>query len=83
MDVTKEAQFIHHQMDDDSDRLAEALQGDYPEVVHMLSNAESEANPIRRLAAGLTLLLGSNATQSSDGDGGLDAADRTAERTGA
>ena len=55
----EEAQFIHHQMDDDSDRLAEALQGDYPEVVHMLSNAESEANPIRRLAAGLTLLLGS------------------------
>ena len=54
-----EAQFIHRQMDDNSDRLAEALQGDYPEVADMLSNAQSEANPIRRLAAGLTLLLGS------------------------
>ena len=54
-----EAQFVHRQMDDNSDRLADALRGDYPEVADMLSNAQSEANAIRRLAAGLTLLLGS------------------------
>lgn len=55
-----EASFIRHQMDDDGDRLADALEPEYPEAAEILSNEEGEPHPIRRLAAGLTPLLGSN-----------------------
>ena len=55
----EEASFIHRQMDDDGDRLAEALQLEYPAAAKELRHEESEPNPVRRLAAALTPLLGS------------------------
>ena len=54
-----EAPFIHRQMDDNGELLAAALQDEYPEAAAVLSNEASEPDPIRRLAAGLTPLLGS------------------------
>ncbi len=54
-----EAAFIHQQMDDHADRLADALEGEYPAEAKVLRSEESEANAVRRLAAGLTPLLGS------------------------
>ena len=55
-----EAPFIHRTMEDHGERLAEALKIEYPEAEAALSSEESEPNPVRRLAAGLTPLLGSN-----------------------
>ena len=53
-----EAPFIHRQMDDYGEKLAEVLQGDFPEATDVLRNAMSQPNPVRRLAATLTPLLG-------------------------
>ena len=57
----EESDFIHRQMDEYGARLAEELNGDYPEAAETLRNERSEPNPIRRLAAGLTPLLGKTA----------------------
>ena len=56
----KEASFIHRQMDDDGERLADALHDEYPAAAEALRNDDSEPNPIRRLASALTPLLGAN-----------------------
>ena len=56
-----EAAFIHRQMEEHGERLADALSDDYPEASEMLRNEKSEQNPIRRLAMSLTPLLGKNA----------------------
>ena len=56
-----EAPFIHRLMDDRSEKLAEALKEDYLEAAEGLRNRRSEPNPIRRLAAALTPLLGTKA----------------------
>ena len=56
-----EAAFIHRQMEEHGERLADALSNDYPEASEMLRNEKSEKNPIRRLAMSLTPLLGKNA----------------------
>ena len=56
-----EASFIHRQMDDYGEKLAEELSEDYPEAAAALRNEQSEPNPIRRLALALTPLLGAQA----------------------
>ncbi len=56
-----EAPFVHRQMDEYSEKLADALAEGYPEAAEMLRNERSERNSIKRLAAALTPLLGSNA----------------------
>lgn len=53
-----EAPFIHRQMDDHGETLAEGLEADYPAAAEVLRNGESEPNPIRRLAAAVTPLMG-------------------------
>ena len=53
-----EAQFIHRQMGDHSETLAKQLKADYPAAAEVLSDEESEANPIRRLATAVTPLMG-------------------------
>ena len=53
-----EASYIHRQMDDYGEKLANALDEDYPEAAGMLRNERSQSNPIRRLAAALTPLMG-------------------------
>ena len=59
-----EAAYIHRQMEDHGTRLADALSADYPEASKVLRNDIGEPNPIRRLAAALTPLLGSTARRS-------------------
>lgn len=53
-----EAPFIHRQMDDHGETLAEGLEADYPAAAEVLRNGESEPSPIRRLAAAVTPLMG-------------------------
>lgn len=53
-----EASFLHRQMDDHSETLAERLADDYPAAAEVLRNRESEANPIRRFANAVTPLMG-------------------------
>lgn len=53
-----EALFIHRQMEEHGEKLEDALRKDYPEAAEALCNKRSEPNPIRRLAAALTPLLG-------------------------
>ena len=48
-------------MDDYGEKLAERLSEDHPEATQALRNERSEQNPIRRLAAALTPLLGTTA----------------------
>ena len=52
-----EASFIHRQMDEYGEKLADALNEDYPEAAGVLRNDRSQPNPVRRLAAALTPLL--------------------------
>ena len=59
-----EASFIHRQAEDYAEKLADALKDDYAEAARVLRSEESQSNPIRRLAAGLTPLLGTIARQS-------------------
>ena len=56
-----EASFIHRTMDDNCEKLADALRETYPDAADTLQDERSEQNPIRRLALSLTPLLGSNA----------------------
>ena len=56
-----EASFVHRQMDEYSEKLADALSEDYLEAAEALRNERNERNPIKRLAAALTPLLGSKA----------------------
>ena len=60
-----EAPFVHHQMDEYGEKLADDLSGDYPEAAEALRNEQGEPNPIRRLAAALTPLLGTKARQNT------------------
>lgn len=53
-----EALFIHRQMDDHSETLAEHLQTDYPDESKVLRDDKSEPNPILRLATAVTPLMG-------------------------
>lgn len=53
-----EAPFIHRQMDDHSETLAEQLEADYSDEAEVLRDDKSEPNPIRRLAAAVTPLMG-------------------------
>ncbi len=56
-----EASFIHLQMGDYGDKLADALEDGYPEAARALRSEGSQPNPIRRLALALTPLLGTKA----------------------
>lgn len=60
-----EASFIHRQMDDYGEKLADALEDDYPEAARVLRNEGNQPNPIRRLAAALTPLLGADARSNT------------------
>ena len=60
-DRNDEASFIHRTMDDNCEKLADALRETYPDAAEMLQDERGEQNPIRRLAMALTPLLGSNA----------------------
>ena len=60
-----EASFIHRQMDDQGEKLANALHEDYPEAAKVLRNDLSERNPVRRLAAALTPLMGTDARRNT------------------
>ena len=66
-DRHSEAPFIHRQMDDYSRKLAAALGDDYPNVAEALRDERREPNPIRRLAAALTPLLGRGARENMIG----------------
>ena len=60
-----EATFIHRQMEDHGEKLVGALcREDYKEASAILKNKNGEPNPIRRLAAALTPLLGNAARRS-------------------
>lgn len=60
-----EASFIHRTMDDNCEKLADALQETHPDAAQILRDEPSEQNPIRRLAMGLTPLLGSKARSNT------------------
>ena len=60
-----EASFIHRTMDDNCEKLADALQETHPDAAQMLRDEPSEQNPIRRLATALTPLLGSKARSNT------------------
>ena len=54
----REAERIHQNMDDQAVELAEKLENDYPDSAQILRFAESQPNPVLRLAEGLASLLG-------------------------
>ena len=56
----EEAPYIHRLLDDQAEKLAVQLEGTFPEVVEILRNERSQADPIRRLATALTALLGTS-----------------------
>ena len=60
-----EAVFVHRQMENYSERLADALRGDYSETAVVLRYERSQPNPVRRLAAALTPLLGTKARRNT------------------
>lgn len=53
-----QAPLIHYSIDQDTSKLAEELNADYPEVASALRNAEIQPNAAWRLAHGLTRLMG-------------------------
>lgn len=53
-----EARYIHHTMEDDCEKLADALEEGYPDATETLRDEQNRPNPIRRLADALTPLLG-------------------------
>ena len=61
----QEAAFIHRQMEDYGEKLAGELKEDYPEASQTLRNGTGEPNPVRRLAAALTPLLGTTARRNT------------------
>ena len=60
-----EAVFVNRQMENYGERLADALHKDYPETAAVLRNERSQPNPVRRLAAALTPLLGTKARRNT------------------
>ena len=54
----KQASYIHTQMDDYGEKLAEELEKEYSEVAEVLRNEPAESNAIRRFAIALTALMG-------------------------
>ncbi len=61
----EEASFIHRQMDDYGEKLAEELSEDYPDAAEVLRNELSEQNAVRRLAMALTTLLGTQTRRNT------------------
>lgn len=53
-----QARPIHYSIDQDTSKLADELDADYPEVAAALRNADIQPNAARRLAHGLTRLMG-------------------------
>ena len=60
-----EASFVHRQMDNYGEKLADALNEDYPDAARVLRSELSERNPIRRLAAAVTPLMGTDARRNT------------------
>ena len=58
---------ILKRIEEDADRLADKLEeeDDYPEAVELLTNDDSQPNPVRRLASGLIVLMGPKRALSS------------------
>ena len=61
----EESTYIHRQMDEYGEKLAQELKEEYPEAEEVLRNERSEQNPIRRLAMALTSLLGTQARRNT------------------
>ena len=59
-----EANHIHYSIEEKAERLADKLTSDYDEVRATLSNANSQPNPVWRLAHGLTTLMGPKLVRS-------------------
>ena len=59
-----EAHRIHYSIEEKAERLADKLTSDYDEVRATLSNANSQPNPVWRLAHGLTTLMGPKLVRS-------------------
>ena len=53
----QQAQRIRYRIEDDADKLAEALAGDYPEAAEILDSVDDN-HPVWRLAKGLMVLMG-------------------------
>jgi len=60
-----EAEAILYDLSRKAEQLAEKLEQDYPECAQMLRNAESQPNPVWRLAESLTSLQGRANTQTN------------------
>ena len=58
-DRHRQARRILDRIEDDANDLAEGLTDDYAEAVEILRNADSQPNPVHRLAKGLMVLMGS------------------------
>lgn len=54
----KQASRIHDNLEEKAEKLAEKLEGDYPETARILDDAASEPNAAWRLAEGLMTLMG-------------------------
>ena len=63
-DRHSEAHRIHYSIEEKAERLADQLTSDYDEVKTTLSNADSQPNPVWRLAHGLTTLMGPKLVRS-------------------
>ena len=54
----REATRVHHSLEDKAELLSDKLLEDYPEVAGILGNADSQPNPVWRLADGMMALVG-------------------------
>ena len=64
-DRREEAKAVLYDMARKAEELAEKLKEDYPECAQMLESAESQPNPVWRLAESLTSLQGRKNTQGN------------------
>ncbi len=61
----EEARFIQATVEGFAEKLAEKLEDDYPETADILTNADSQPDPVWRLAEGLMTLVGPNVRRSN------------------
>ncbi len=54
-----ESEYIHHNLEDFSNHLAEELESDYVDVANVLRDSAGEPNVVRRFAVGVTEMMGS------------------------
>jgi len=61
----EEASFVHRTLEDNCEKLADALRATHPDAAAALRDEPGEPNPVRRMATGLTPLLGSKARSNT------------------